>query len=341
MNQRGETQGRSNRSGALEMSKPSREGAVSVIIPTMLRPELLQAVESVNNQSLPRRLIEIVLVVDLAHVDMDTDVESLRIRLSLLRSDRIILTGGGQRGGGARQMGVEASTGSWIAFLDDDDFWDANKLDVQLKLATRSKTSARGLVLSCRVRQVHGALAKAGVNEIPRQLMRDDERVEDYLFRRRILSAQRASLFTSTLLISADLARAVPWNADLPRHQDWDWLVRATRLPDTRLVQTQEVLATIRLGSPNSISARSDWKSSLRWVENIAGDWSRWTVSDFLAAQTLRYALQARSLRGVWLTVAAIGRTRCPPSLSCVSIGLAGLLGRSTFERMLMRHRRH
>ena len=112
---------------------------VSVILPTHNRADVLgRAINSVLNQT--EKNIELI-VVD----DASTDGTSLILnqfanidfRIKLLRNEESL------GGGGARNVGIAASTGEWIAFLDDDDTWMVNKLRLQLdKLSTDSSAVA-------------------------------------------------------------------------------------------------------------------------------------------------------------------------------------------------------
>jgi glycosyltransferase involved in cell wall biosynthesis len=102
---------------------------VSVVIPTHDRKDLLLlAVRSVLRQ----RDVEFeVLVVDDGSTDgTSAAVESLdEPRIRILRHERA-------RGvATARNVGVAAARGSWIALLDDDDAWSPDKLALQLGAA--------------------------------------------------------------------------------------------------------------------------------------------------------------------------------------------------------------
>jgi glycosyltransferase involved in cell wall biosynthesis len=103
---------------------------VSVVIPTRDRLQfLLRAADSVLKQS--QRDLELIVVDDasqdgtaqyLAHLERHDD------RVRTVRNDV-------PRGGaGARNQGIAASRGQWIAFLDDDDEWMPEKLRQQLQM---------------------------------------------------------------------------------------------------------------------------------------------------------------------------------------------------------------
>jgi len=100
---------------------------VSVIIPTRNRGEqLLQALRSVLAQSYAA--LEIIVVDDASSEDMRVVVATLddpRIRL-LRHAER-------RGGGAARNTGIRAASGDWIAFLDDDDEWLPDKLARQME----------------------------------------------------------------------------------------------------------------------------------------------------------------------------------------------------------------
>lgn len=124
-----------------EVSSP----LVSVVIPTRGRPQFLRrALESVFNQSYPH--IEAVVVDE---NDPDSQerkqtaevIERARGQESILYLENRSPTGACQ----ARNDGAAASTGEFLAFLDDDDFWREDKVTRQVELF-RSAPSDTGLV---------------------------------------------------------------------------------------------------------------------------------------------------------------------------------------------------
>lgn len=99
---------------------------VSVIIPTCDRAHLLErAVESVLGQSFGDYEV---IVVDDHSMDDTLGV------VGRLRDKRVRCIARSQRGGGAaaRNTGIEAVSGEYVAFLDDDDAWHASKLQRQV-----------------------------------------------------------------------------------------------------------------------------------------------------------------------------------------------------------------
>ena len=95
---------------------------VSVIIPTHSRPHLLsRAVESARSAA---RDVEIIVVDDASNDETATVCRSLT-GINYIRLDR------NQGVAGARNVGILASTGKYIAFLDDDDLRVPGSLDIQ------------------------------------------------------------------------------------------------------------------------------------------------------------------------------------------------------------------
>lgn len=292
---------------------------VSVIIPTTGRSELRRAIASVMSQE-GDVSVEIILVVD-AHRESETarhakDVYSL--------CDRVVFSGG-IGGGGARNLGMRVAKGEFIAFLDDDDEWDATKLRQQIEFMDETQID----VASCRVRQ-RDQDERTIVSASPARLLHNGENVARYLFRNRRPGALRASLFTSTLVARA---KNLPsWDSQLKRHQDWDWLIRCDQA-GLRIAQMPATLVTIFTGSRGSISAWSGWEDSLQWAERTLGN--ERDRCDFLAAQTLRYALNARTLKGVLAVTRAIGRTHKVPNIGPLACGLVGVIPRRQIEQLL------
>ncbi|MGW0435473.1 glycosyltransferase family 2 protein [Micromonospora sp. NPDC003197] len=302
---------------------------VSVVIPTTGRTSITEAVLSARSQN--GVSVHIVVVCDLAQVP--ASVQQLRAEI-----DEIVVTGGGRGGSFARNLGVAHSTSEHVAFLDDDDAWLPTKLAAQLPVAERLAAAGKLPIVSSRILQ-----RKAGGDPLPTaapaELIAEGTLPEDYLFRHRRLGVGRQSLPTSTLLTTRELAIRCRWDESLPRHQDWDWLVRAARTPAARIVQIEEATAIYTVGSPGSISARADWRTSWEWARRWEGKWAKETFSDFVAAQTLRYALQARDWHGAREMVHAI-RRNSPPSPGNAVLAVLGLVPRATLERLAMRQSR-
>ncbi len=142
---------------------------VSVVIPTYNRADLLpRAIQSVLRQTVPP--VEI-LVVDDGSTDTTSDVcagfgDSVRyVRVP---------NGGVAR---ARNVGIAAARGEFVALLDSDDTWSADKLEVQLA-ALAAFPGAEWSITGCEVRDVAGELVPgpqsfAGVFPVFRDLALD------------------------------------------------------------------------------------------------------------------------------------------------------------------------
>lgn len=301
---------------------PSELPGVSVVIPTIGRPELQRAIDSVRRQDYAGP-IEVIVVADLAAGTLAAG--------QLSGVDRILHTGGGRRGGAARNLGVQHASMPFVAFLDDDDEFASSKFTVQMPVFADPAVdvvAGRGVYRNPTTDSVS--------SPVPTRLMRQGQSATEYLFRRRIPSVGRAVLYTSTLVARVEMAREVAWDETLPRHQDWDWVDRLERR-GAQFAQVGDTTAVIWTGTEGSISSSADWKSSLAWAVQREGVWQPNLLADFLAGHTLRYALQAGSSAGVRATIAAIARTRRVPALSTLVLGLAGVVPRNFLNKALAR----
>lgn len=109
---------------------------ISVIIPTYNRYELLcHAVRSVLNGTYKN--VEIIIV-----NDCSTDVRYYsgvlerfeRTKVYHLPVNMGILLNKSYSQGATRQIGIDKATGEFIAFLDDDDMFEPDKLEVQMRI---------------------------------------------------------------------------------------------------------------------------------------------------------------------------------------------------------------
>lgn len=303
---------------------PQSRTEISVIVPTIGRPELSEALDSIRRQDGVSS--EIVLVADLA----SDSPEASRIR-EIAEDTRLLFTGGGMGAAYGRNLGIQEARSEWVAFLDDDDLFTENKLALTLQAAQQHGAS----VVGSRVHQVQGRSTRRIAEAVPVALLAPHQDPAHYLFRKRRPGAGRASLFTSTLAVKRSLALEVPWDSTLRRHQDWDWIIRLATRPEYRFHHLPEALSVIRVGSEASISAGSDWEASLHWAGRTLSRHDAGVYVDFLAAQTLRYALQARSAAGVKNVLAAVYRARRIPSPGPLLIGSVGVLGRRGVERAM------
>ena len=107
-------------------------GLVSVVIPTYKRSEMLKrAIDSVLEQSYNK--VECIVVND--NTPGDEFSQILYKLIEEYKNDnrfRFIEQEVHKNGAAARNVGIRASKGEYIAFLDDDDFWDKNKVEIQV-----------------------------------------------------------------------------------------------------------------------------------------------------------------------------------------------------------------
>jgi protein-tyrosine-phosphatase/glycosyltransferase involved in cell wall biosynthesis len=107
---------------------------VSVIIPTYNRPHLLvQAIESVRRQSVAG--IEIVVVDDGSERPVEPAIPTHDELLRVLRQENRGLNA-------ARNVGLAAARGEFIALLDDDDLWLPWKTEIQVAAMRRFPEAA-------------------------------------------------------------------------------------------------------------------------------------------------------------------------------------------------------
>lgn len=119
---------------------------VSVVIPTYSRNEtLIRAVESVLNQT--HTNVEIIVVDDNpADSEWRRSSEELMKKYEDNPKVRYIKNAQNMGGAGARNEGIKASNGEYIAFLDDDDEYMPEKVEKQLKMFKECNNEKLALV---------------------------------------------------------------------------------------------------------------------------------------------------------------------------------------------------
>jgi glycosyltransferase involved in cell wall biosynthesis len=201
---------------------------VSVVLPTRNRPELLrEAVVSVVEQDYAGQ-IELIVV----H-DQEEPLSELKELATSARSVTLIENTCTPGLAGARNAGLERATARFIASCDDDDFWDSDKLRLQMS----RMLAEDGLVV-----------LGAGI-----RLLMEEDKVVDWpgdspiVTRADLLAKRRKELHSSTLLIRREVFDAVGgYDEALPSSyaEDYEFLLRAVTVGDIGVINTP--LASIR-----------------------------------------------------------------------------------------------
>lgn len=228
---------------------------VSVVIPTRNRPDLVcRAVRSVLAQT--HRDLEVIVVVD-------GPDEPSRAALDALGDDRVRVHVLPAKGGAphARNVGARLATGTWTAFLDDDDEWLPAKLETQLKLAAGS-TAAVPVLASRLISR-----SPRAESILPRRLPEPGEAISEYLTVRKGLFYGDGFIQTSTIMASAELFRRIPFTVGLRRQQELDWTLRAVTHAGAELIFAGEPLVLWHQDENRErISLEMPWSQQLAWL---------------------------------------------------------------------------
>ncbi len=211
---------------------------VSVILPTYNRAALLpRAMRSVLAQTYDD--LELIVVDDASSDDTAEVIgqfEDPRIRFLRHESNR--------GGSAARNTGIEAARGRYIAFQDSDDEWMLDKLSRQVAAMDEAGESV-GVVYCSYLR----CMEKAAVY-VPEPHVR---RREGNLLPEILL---HNFVGTPTLLVRRECLEAAGLFLEgLPRFQDWELVIRLARACRFRLLEEPLVIAHFSAGNTSSNDA--------------------------------------------------------------------------------------
>ncbi|MGO7041049.1 glycosyltransferase family 2 protein [Rhizobium acaciae] len=225
---------------------------ISVVIPTYNRQDyILESIKTVLDQTYDR--VEI-LVVD----DCSTD-DTLNVLKTVVDERlRVLQLPRNSGGGAARNFGIDAAKGEYIAFLDSDDVWLPKKLEVQLERLLATPNQA--VIVYTNLIEDRGDTKTTVINS-PKK---PDQNVCEYLF----LNWGKSFIQTSSWLMPTDVARTVRFDDDLRIHQDWDFLIRAEIL-GYGLLAIEDPLTVWRIDDrKDRVSLASDrLERSLTWIK--------------------------------------------------------------------------
>jgi len=186
---------------------------VSVVVPTYNRAGLLRpAIKSVLAQTFTDYEL---IVVD----DGSTDDTEEILREFSDRRMRVVRSDVNQGAPQARNRGIEAARGEWVAFLDSDDEWLPQRLEVQMDLLAR-QSPGQAAVGYC-LCQVHECLT--GKVSQPQETLAEGD-VFEHLLR------DRRPKTTSAFIVRRDALLDVGgFDEDLGSGEDIDLLLRLSQ----------------------------------------------------------------------------------------------------------------
>lgn len=210
---------------------------VSVVIPTHNRCDLLpRAIRSVLNQTF--KDFEIIVVSDGSTDGTDELMESLSQEDSRIK---YISYHPGHNGNYARNTGIKAAKGEFVAFLDDDDEWLTTKLEKQLELFRKNEK----IVLVYTGVKVIYVDEKINYSFLPKN--------EGNLSRTILLGNCIGS--TSTVMVRKSVfEKSGVFDPDLAALQDFDLWIRVCQQGEVGVV-SEELINYYNYRSSNQVSA--------------------------------------------------------------------------------------
>lgn len=182
---------------------------VSVIIPTFNRADTIQrAIHSVLAQTFQD--FEIIVVDDGSSDDMSFLVD--RFKNQNIRLIKHEVNSGPSA---ARNTGINASTGQFIAFLDSDDEWMPGKLTRQIALLNHSQDD-------CGASCTGFTLAYQGMGYSCAKYLPTEEYWTGYL----LINGCDLGPGSTLLLRRQIFEETGMFDENLSRYEDWDWLLR-------------------------------------------------------------------------------------------------------------------
>ncbi len=218
---------------------------VSVGIPTRDRPELVRrAIDGIGSQAYSGP-VEIIVVFD--GTEPDRSLEAIP-GVRVLRNDH-------KPGlAGARNTAILATSAPWVAFCDDDDVWEPDKLAAQMSMLS-AEPSAEFASTGIRVEfGDRSTVRRAG---------------SDRVTHAQLLRSRMSMIHSSTFLIRRaallDGIGLVDESIPAGQNEDWDLLLRASARND--IVHVDRPLVRVLWGRTSHFSRRWDVKvEALEWL---------------------------------------------------------------------------
>jgi glycosyltransferase involved in cell wall biosynthesis len=295
-----------------EMRNQALPPMVSAIIPTRNRSKLLErAIQTALNQTF--RDLEVVVVID--GPDPDTEASLKKIGDTRLR---VIALSRHVGGSDARNAGVQAARGHWVALLDDDDEWLPEKIERQLAIMAKSRF--QNPIASSRL------IARSRCSKVIWPFKEPSAPISEYILTRSSWAYGDGMIQTSTILTSRSLLLQVPFRSGLRKHQDLDWVLRAVQHSGVGIEFVHMPLAVWNIQDTElRMTTTPDWEFSRQWIRENRKLVTRRAYAGFL----LSHCTAQAAAQGKWGAILPLILEGCligSPRLFDFVLCLQGLL---------------
>jgi len=227
---------------------------VSVIIPHFSRPALLaRALRSVDAQTY--RPLEVIVVDDASPLDPEPGIVALGLQLDI----RVIRLEKNAGPSAARNAGLQAAAGDYVAFLDSDDEWLPAKLEIQVGAAEAAGQRDNVFCIS------QTFIQRSKGQEVRRLWKPAEERLGEYFF------LNRGIMQTSSFLVSRALARSIGFDPLLRQFEDILFVIRAAEEGGHFVFQTDCLFHWYRDDREDQLSRSISLESGFRFLERAKG----------------------------------------------------------------------
>jgi len=234
------------------------DGLVSVILPTYNRARTLRrAIDSILNQSY--RNLEVLVVDDGSKDDtaaVMAEISDPRVRYLPLEQNR-----GASR---ARNAGLRAAKGAYIAFQDSDDEWLAGKLERQVAAA---RAAGGGAVTVFHTKILYGR-GENGVYGLHRVCCLPDIPPSEHYDFRRLVQELNIMSPQAVLITREALDKVGPFDELLVNNNDWAFAIDLVYNTDVVFIDEPLVMTYLQNDSI-SILKRSGVRSQLRIMQKF------------------------------------------------------------------------
>ncbi|OOF31712.1 glycosyltransferase family 2 protein [Salinivibrio proteolyticus] len=249
---------------------------VSVIIPVYNRASVItRTLDSVAAQTY--KSIEVIIIDDCSDdsEQLQNILKNYKLNIKYIRHETNL------HGAAARNTGIDAAQGDYVAFLDSDDVW----LEDKLEKCINKKIGEREIIYS---RIVDRGTVK------PTAAFDNNKDVDEYLL------VERQAMQTSSLFMHKSLAKEIRFDSRLKRFQDTDFVIRAQKIHNARFVYMDCVL--VKMGEEDNtgrISASVDPIPAIDWLEKIDPLLTDKSKAVFIFNRIINYASNSYSRKSL------------------------------------------